>query len=189
MFDNCHFLSLRCLPLSCIGMKDKNMSERSYMAMKAFQDYYAEDFAHCYGCGKLNEHGLHIQSYWDGEESVCHFRPKPYHTGGFPSHVYGGLIASLIDCHAAGTAMAATRRHQGEALDAHPPLRFVTASLHVDYLAPTPIDASLELRGSVKEIKGRKVIVAVTLSAENKICATGEVVMVRIPEQVKSSGD
>ena len=28
-----------------------------------------------------------------------------------------------------------------------PPLRFVTASLKVDYLRPTPIDAVLELRG------------------------------------------
>jgi acyl-coenzyme A thioesterase PaaI-like protein len=152
------------------------------MTIKAFQDYYSDDFAHCYGCGRLNEHGLHVKSYWDGEESVCTFQPKPYHTGGFPNNVYGGLIASLIDCHGAGTAMAAARHHQGKALDAHPPLRFVTASLHVDYLTPTPIDATLTLRGKVKEIKGRKVIVAITLSAEDKICATGEVVMVQVPE-------
>jgi acyl-coenzyme A thioesterase PaaI-like protein len=156
------------------------------MTEKAFQDYYSDDFAHCYGCGRHNEHGLHIRSYWDGEESVCHFKPKPYHTGGFPGNVYGGTIASLIDCHGAGTAMAATRRHQGKALDAHPPIRFVTASLHVDYLFPTPIDAALELRGKVNEIKGRKVIVAITLSAGGKICATGEVVMVQVPERFPS---
>jgi acyl-CoA thioesterase FadM len=63
-----------------------------------------------------------------------------------------------------------------------PPLRFVTASLHVDYLAPTPIDAILELRGRVKEIKGRKVIVGITLSAKGNVCAKGEVVAVQLPE-------
>jgi len=159
------------------------------MTIKAFQDYYADDFAHCYGCGRLNEHGLHIKSYWDGEESVCHFQPEPYHTGGFTGNVYGGTIASLIDCHGAGTAMAAFRRRHGKALNAHPPIRFVTAALHVDYLAPTPIDATLELRGKAKEIKGRKVIVAITLSAKGKVRATGEVVMVQIPDHLSSGND
>ena len=63
-----------------------------------------------------------------------------------------------------------------------PPLRFVTASLHVDYLAPTPIDTVLELRGRVREIKGRKVSVAVTLSAYGNLCARGDVVTVQMPE-------
>jgi acyl-CoA thioesterase FadM len=67
-------------------------------------------------------------------------------------------------------------------MDTHPPLRFVTASLHVDYLEPTPIDSTLELRGKVKEIKGRKVIVDVILSAEGKVCVKGEVVAVQMPE-------
>jgi acyl-coenzyme A thioesterase PaaI-like protein len=152
------------------------------MLEKAFQDYYADEFATCYGCGRLNRHGLQIKSYWEGEESVCRFQPKPYHTGGFPGYVYGGLIASLIDCHGAGTASAAKSRHDGKDMETHPLLRFVTAALHVDYLAPTPIDEILELRGSVKEIKGRKIIVAVTLSANGKVCAKGEVTTVQLPE-------
>ena len=154
--------------------------------MKAFQDYYSDDFSHCYGCGRLNEHGLKIESYWDGEESVCHFKPKLYHTGGFPGNVYGGIIASLIDCHGAGTASAATYRHQGKELGTQEPIRFVTASLHVDYLSPAPIDATLELRGKVKEIKGRKVIVAITLSVKENVCAIGEVVMVQLPDHFSS---
>jgi acyl-coenzyme A thioesterase PaaI-like protein len=152
------------------------------MTTKAFQDYYRDEFASCFGCGRLNKHGLQIKSYWDGEESVCHFHPEQYHTGGFPGYVYGGLIACLIDCHGAGTASATKSRDNGEEMDTHPPPRFVTASLHVDYLAPTPIDATLELRGKVKEIKGRKVIVAVTLSAKDKVCVKGEVVAVQMPE-------
>ena len=151
------------------------------MAVKSFQDYYTDEFAHCYGCGRLNKHGLKIKSYWDGEESVCRFQPKDYHTGGFPGNVYGGLIASLMNCHGAGTASAIKYREDGRGMDTDPPVRFVTASLHVDYLAPTPIDAMLELRGKVREIKGRKVIVSITLSAKEKLCARGEVVMVQLP--------
>ncbi|MBN1887823.1 MAG: PaaI family thioesterase [Thermoflexales bacterium] len=150
------------------------------MKSQAFQDYYPDSLSHCYGCGRLNEHGLHIQSYWDGDESVCTFQPRPYHIA-IPGYVYGGLLASLIDCHAVGTAAAAAYRAQGRDMDSSPPLRYLTASLHVDYLRPTPIDATLELRGQVKEIKGRKVVVSVTLSAKGEVCARGEVVAVQVP--------
>jgi acyl-coenzyme A thioesterase PaaI-like protein len=150
------------------------------MKPQAFQDYYPDNLSHCYGCGRLNEHGLHIQSYWDGDESVCTFQPKPYHIA-IPGYVYGGLIASLIDCHAVGTAAAAAYRAQGRAMDSQPALRYLTASLHVDYLRPTPIDATLELRGQVKEVKGRKAVVTVTLSARGELCARGEVVAVQVP--------
>ena len=40
----------------------------------------------------------------------------------------------------------------------------------------------LELRGQVKELRGRKVIVAVSLAARGEVCARGEVVCVRMPE-------
>jgi len=151
------------------------------MTQKAFQDYYPDHWSQCYGCGRLNPHGLHIKSYWDGDETVATFHPQPCHTA-IPGYGYGGLIASLIDCHATGTAAAAAYRAEGRAMDTQPPFRFVTASLHVDYLLPTPIDESLELRGQVKEIKGRKVVVAVTLSAAGKVCAQGEVVAVSISD-------
>ena len=151
------------------------------MPEKAIQDYYPDHFSHCYGCGRLNESGLQIKSYWDGEESVCTFHPKPYHIA-IPGYVYGGLIASLIDCHSIGTAAAAAYRAEGRAMGTEPRFRFVTASLHVDYLKPTPLGVSLELRSTVKEIKGRKVVVTTNLSAKGEICAKGEVVAVQMPE-------
>lgn len=148
---------------------------------KAFQDYYPDEVSYCYGCGRLNEHGLQIKSYWDGDESVCHYQPRPYHMA-VPGYVYGGLIASLIDCHGTGTAAAAMYRAQGRPMDTEPAFRFLTASLHVDYLKPTPIDNPLELRGRIKEIKGRKVIVSVDLLAHGEVCAKGEVVTVQVPD-------
>ncbi|MFN2290069.1 MAG: PaaI family thioesterase [Anaerolineae bacterium] len=153
------------------------------MSQKAFQDYYPDEVAQCYGCGRLNEHGHQIKSYWDGDEAIATYTPKPYHTA-IPGYVYGGLIASLIDCHSTGTAAAAAYRAEGRAMDSEPPLRFVTASLHVDYLKPTPIDGSLELRAQVKEIKGRKVVVTTELSAQDEVCARGEVVAVQVPDHL-----
>lgn len=153
------------------------------MEQKAFQDYYPELLSHCYGCGRLNEHGHQIKSYWDGDESVCVFEPRTYHTA-VPGYVYGGLIASLIDCHSTGTAAAAAYRAEGRQMDTEPAFRFLTASLHVDYLRPTPIDGPLEVRGMVKEIKGRKVVITSSLSARGEVCARGEVVAVQVPQEM-----
>ena len=69
----------------------------THMNHKAFQDYYPDELSHCYGCGRLNEHGLKLKSYWDGEQTVATFWPSPYHMA-IPGYVYGGLLASIIDC-------------------------------------------------------------------------------------------
>ncbi|MBE0638451.1 MAG: PaaI family thioesterase [Bacteroidales bacterium] len=152
------------------------------MDQKAFQDYYPDDFNHCYGCGGLNEHGHQIKSYWDGDEAVAEFTPKPWHTA-LPGYVYGGLIASLIDCHSTGTAAAALYRHAGRPMDSEPPFRCVTASLHVDYLRPTPIYGPLKLRATVEKIEGNRVTVKVNLYGGGELCAKGEVLAVAVNEK------
>ncbi len=154
------------------------------MEKKAFQDYYAEDYSHCYGCGRLNGEGLHIRSFWHGEESVARLTPQLYHIA-TPGFVYGGLIASLVDCHGTGTAAAAAYRSEGRDMGTEPHIRFVTASLRIDYVRPTPLGVELEARGRVKTVGGRKVIVEVEVSAGGDVCARGEVVAVRMPETMK----
>lgn len=151
------------------------------MEIKAVQDFYPDDVAHCFGCGKLNEYGHQIKSYWDGDETIARFTPKEYHTA-IPGYVYGGLLASLIDCHGTGTAALAAYRSENRDYDTLPAFRFVTASLQVDYLRPTPLGVELELRGKVIELKGKKVISEITLSANGKITAKGKVVAVQMPD-------
>ena len=162
------------------------------MTSTAFQDYYPENYSHCYGCGTSNTHGYHLKSYWDGEGTVAHFTPAEYHSGGFPGYVYGGLIASLLDCHGAGSAAAAAFKAEGRAMGTEPAIRFVTASLKVDYLKPTPQGVELEIRGEVLEIKGRKVTLSLSLSARGVVCATGTMIAVRLPDdasgQISASG-
>ena len=151
------------------------------MQNKAVQDYYPDDVAHCYGCGRLNKHGHQIKSFWDGDETVAHFTPKEYHTA-IPGSVYGGLLASLIDCHGTGTAALAAYRAENREPDTLPAFRFVTASLQVDYLKPTPLGVELELHGKILEIKGRKVITEITVAANGEITVRGKVVAVQMPE-------
>ncbi|OPY78793.1 MAG: Thioesterase superfamily protein [Syntrophorhabdus sp. PtaU1.Bin058] len=158
------------------------------MEEKAFQDYYPDEMSYCYGCGRSNDDGLHIKSYWEGEESVARFTPRHYHTA-LPGFVYGGLVASLIDCHGVGTAAAATYRAEGRSMDTEPRLRFVTASLKVDYVRPTPIGVQLEARGKVKEVGKRKVVVSIEVTAKGTVCARGEVIAVRVPESMKQKGN
>jgi acyl-coenzyme A thioesterase PaaI-like protein len=153
------------------------------MNQRAFQDYYPDELSYCYGCGRLNEQGLKLKSYWDGEETVAILKPRPYHIA-IPGYVYGGLIASIIDCHGTGTAAAATYHAERREMGTEPPVRFVTASLHVEYMHPTPLGVPLEVRGKIKEVKERKVVVSATVSAAGKICARGEVVAVRMPEHL-----
>ena len=154
------------------------------MTQPAFQDFYPDELAHCYGCGKLNEHGHQIKSYWDDDESVCRFLPKPYHIS-VPGYVYGGLLASLIDCHGTGTAAAAAYKVAKEQdPSVEPNMRFLTASLHVDYLKPTPLNIELEVRGRVKEHKGRKIIIEEWLMANGVVTVRGELVAVQVPQSM-----
>jgi acyl-coenzyme A thioesterase PaaI-like protein len=153
------------------------------MTEKAFQDFYPDAMAHCYGCGRLNDLGHQIKSYWDGEESVCHFQPRAEHIA-IPGYVYGGLLASLVDCHGTGTAAAAGYRAEKRAMDTEPRLRYLTASLHVDYLKPTPLGPVLEVRAKVKEIKGRKIVIEEWIVVNEVVTVRGEVVAVQVPDQM-----
>jgi len=153
------------------------------MSKKAFQDFYPDHWSHCYGCGRLNEQGHQIKSYWDGDETVARFKPQPYHTA-IPGYVYGGLLASLIDCHGTGTAAAAAYRAQNRPLGTEPPVRFLTGSLNVKYLKPTPLGPSIELRGKIREVKGRKVIVDVSVIVDGIETVIGEVIAIQVPEHM-----
>jgi acyl-coenzyme A thioesterase PaaI-like protein len=135
---------------------------------------------HCWGCGPLNPSGLKIKSYWEGDGTVCRFQPSPAHMAGPTDVVYGGIIAAVFDCHAVCTAIADAYRVAGRALGSAPLIWAVTASLKVDYLAPTPIDAPMEVRARVRETSGRKRVVVCSLRSGGRECARAEVLAVEV---------
>ncbi|HEY7395033.1 MAG TPA: PaaI family thioesterase [Gemmatimonadaceae bacterium] len=148
--------------------------------MTALQDLYPDDFAHCYGCGRLNTHGLHVKSEWSDGIVTARFRPEPFHMA-LPGFVYGGLIASLADCHAMATAAAASMAAAGAMPGRDPTPRFVTASLQVDFLRPTPLGHELVLTARAVDVGERKVIVELDVSACGVVCAKARVIAVRAP--------
>lgn len=183
-----------------IGHSGRMSSNSAVPPGDAFQDHYPDDVAACFGCGRLNPDGHHIRTTWDGDQTVTRFTPAPEQTA-MPGYVYGGLIASLIDCagtgSAAGAAYRAAGRTMGDPDDPEPPLRFVTGRLEVDYLAPTPMGVELVVRGRIEEVTERKVVVALTVTAAGMVAdavadavadtvadavvARGRVIAVRMP--------
>ena len=153
--------------------------------MIAIQDTYPEESAHCYGCGRLNDRGLHLQTFWDGDETITRFTPEPWHIA-IPGYVNGGLLASLLDCHGTGTAAAAAYRAEGREPGSEPPHRFVTASLRVEYRKPTPLGPELEVRGRATAIQGRKVTVQARILAGGEVTGTGEILAVEMPERMRT---
>ena len=130
---------------------------------RSIQELYPDDHARCYGCGRQPRR-TPSRERLGGDEVVARFTPRPEQIS-MPGFVYGGLIAALVDCHAMATAAAHADRLAGHAVGDGPMPRYVTAALHVDYLRPTPPGRAL-VRGRVKETGRRKIVVAVTVSAE-----------------------
>lgn len=148
--------------------------------MKAIQDHYPPEFAHCYGCGPANAHGLHLKSYLLDGMTHARFTPALKYSGGYPGNVYGGMLASLLDCHGTASAAAFAYQSQGRTMgDGGPPIRFVTASLKVDYIRPTPLGQELLIEGTLRSLEGRKAIINLALRVGEDVCVTGEMVAVQ----------
>ena len=156
------------------------------MAARAIQDELGiENW--CYGCGPENPEGLKIKSYWDGDETVCTFLPRPSFMAG-PRHLLnGGIIATVIDCHCICTAVAAVYKSEGRPMGSDPVVWCVTGSLQIDYLRPTPIAAPVLLRAHVESIEGKRTTVTCTLSSDGLERARGRAVAVKVLPSWRSS--
>ncbi|AXF25813.1 thioesterase [Burkholderia pyrrocinia] len=154
------------------------------MSTCAIQDSYPPEFAHCYGCGPHNQHGHHLKSYLVGDETVARFTPEAKYSGGVPDHVYGGMIASLLDCHGAASAAAYAYQNEGRQIGEDlQPIRFVTASLKVDFKQPTPLGVELVVTGKLRSLEGRKAWIDLALTANGITRAVGEMLAIRLSDR------
>jgi hypothetical protein len=69
-------------------------------------------------------------------------------------------------------------------MDTLPAIRFVKGALNVNYLAPTLQGVEFELMGSFSEIKERKIIVDIVVSANGVVCAKGAIIAVKMPQSM-----
>jgi hypothetical protein len=147
-------------------------------AMDAFQDLGTVRY--CFGCGADNGAGLQIKSYWDGDDAVCSWYPQPHHCGGRKEIVYGGILASIMECHSTNLAIAHAYRSEARAIGSAPRIFYVTGRLEVSYLLPTPMGEPLELRAKLNRVAGRKSWVSCGLSSAGQVRAQAEVLAIRV---------
>jgi hypothetical protein len=149
----------------------------------------------CYGCGQSNPDGHQLESYLadDGEALVATFDPEPTHAAGYPDVAYGGLLASLVDCHSIWTAMTFRYMEESrELLDDDPLRMYVTGELTTRYLAPTPLDEPIHLRAWVDGDVGRKTTVVCEAGPEGgdpTVEAEATAVEMRDPPAIDAASD
>ena len=143
----------------------------------AFQDHLPG--ITCFGCGPGNPDGLRIKSYWVREnEAVCRFHPRPHHNGP-PGIVNGGIIATVIDCHAVCTAIADAYKRAGRNVGEGPFLPYVTGTLSIVFKAPTPMDGPFEVRAMVRDVTAKKTVLTCDVTANGLVTATADVIAIR----------
>ena len=153
----------------------------------AIQDRYGERFQHCWGCGPKNDLGLHLKTYpsIDGKSCISRIKFENAYTGGVPSNVFGGMIATIFDCH--GTASAAWFAHHQKGLELTKSTvigRFITARLEIDYLSPSPIEDEIVVTSTLEELGERKAIIAMEMTVATKVRAKAQMVAVAVKDHM-----
>lgn len=139
----------------------------------------------CWGCGPANDAGLHLESYVaeDGATLVATVDPDATFDTGEPNAMYGGHVASLVDCHSVWTAMTFAYEAEERPLGSDPRIVYVTGDLCVEFHRPTPLDRPVHLAARVAGDVGRRTTVHSEVGPAGQVTATGTVEAVRVDPQ------
>jgi acyl-coenzyme A thioesterase PaaI-like protein len=125
----------------------------------------------CFGCGPANPVGLHVASHPSDDDRavlVARFVPRPEHEA-FAGVVNGGILGTLLDCHANWTAAW----HLMRARSADRPPTTVTLDYAIRMRRPTPSDRPIDLRAWVVDSAEDRATVEAELSSDGVVTATG----------------
>lgn len=149
------------------------------MNQLAIQDHLEEELSYCWVCGRNNEQGLKIKSYWEGDEVICEWQPHQHYIS-YPGVLSGGITASLVDCHSICTAIAWAYRNEGREINTSPAIWYATTSLQITYLRPVSVSEPIILRARIREFQGRKALISCSLFSQEKECVRAEISARRI---------
>ena len=98
----------------------------------------------CFGCGKDNPDGMHLEFYFDepNRRAICEVTLAKRYQGP-PGHAHGGIVATILD----------------EAMGKVNKLRHVialTRVMEVHFLKPVPLSETLVVEGHEVRVRGRK---------------------------------
>jgi acyl-coenzyme A thioesterase PaaI-like protein len=125
----------------------------------------------CFGCGPANPIGLHLASRpSDGDPAilVARFEPRPEHEA-FDGVVNGGILGTLLDCHANWTATMHLMRARG----ADRPPTTVTLEYAIRMRRPTPSRRPIDLRAWVIDATDDRATVEAEIASDGLVSATG----------------
>lgn len=154
---------------------------------KAIQDYYPENATKCFGCGRTNAEGMHIKTFWDGNEGTCHFIPQKQHTG-YPGILYGGIVASLIECNSEAVSAAAT--YEAENLEIETLKKnifFTIVRSNIRFHSAIPIDSTVVVKTKIETLKKKLVKLTISIYSNNKLCTTAETTTMRIEKELSKN--
>jgi uncharacterized protein (TIGR00369 family) len=124
---------------------------------------------HCFACGELNEHGLHLELHTSPEGSWTELTLRPEFQG-WDSVAHGGIVSTILDEVMAWAVIG--RGTWG-----------VTARMAVAFRRPIRTGQSIRGEGWVVE-EGRRAVKAaghVLDAATREVLATGESTFVAVP--------
>jgi acyl-coenzyme A thioesterase PaaI-like protein len=146
------------------------MSGQTATTGPSLQQRYAPS-GRCFGCGPANPIGLRIGSHPDPADEgvlVASWMPLADHEA-FAGVVNGGILGTLLDCHANWTAAWHLMRSRG----ADRPPTTVTLEYSIRMRRPTPSDAALRLRAWVVDSADDRATIEADISSGDTVTATG----------------
>ncbi|HEU0113365.1 MAG TPA: PaaI family thioesterase [Thermomicrobiales bacterium] len=126
----------------------------------------------CFGCGRLNPHGLRLQFVQTAPAEVrAEFVPRREHEG-FAGVIHGGIVATLLDEAMAWAAFAAD-------------VWVVTARIEVRFRRPLTTGDPVRVIGRVGDARSRLVQAAgrVERAADGALLAEANGAFVRVPPE------
>jgi hypothetical protein len=136
----------------------------------------------CYGCGPSNLDGMHLKSYWSADQKYVSamYSCEAKYNAGYPGVMFGGTVASLIDCQSIWTAIAFAHKAENRQIESTSDILYVTKQITVNYISGTPLEEHLYLKSWIEGNIEKKVTVICELGTKDKLTATGKTIAVRI---------
>ena len=138
-------------------------------ATASAEDAFDFEPHHCFACGELNEHGLHLQIHTDPDGSWIETTLAPGFQG-WDSVAHGGIVCTILDEVMAWSVIG--RGTWG-----------VTARLNVAFRKPIPTGRAIRAEGRVVEMQRRASRTAGTVLdlATGDVLATAEGTFIAVP--------
>ena len=96
-------------------------------------------------------------------------------------------MATIIDCHCIGTAMAYAYKQEDRDIDSTPLYRYATGGLKIKYIKPTSTKDIITLRAEIIEHKQRRITMTCSLKSRDIITAEAEVIAIKVYDSSKNN--